>query len=93
MVNPGMWQYYISRPENNGLSVETIRRRFLAETIRYEEYLAESMLQNSIADNNNGAGGGNAFIEVSTTTSAVSYLTTENNNQLITENDDNIILD
>jgi len=65
MINPGMWQYYIMLPENKGLSVENLRRRFLAETIRYEEYLAESMLQNSIADNNNGAGGGNAFIEVS----------------------------
>jgi hypothetical protein len=63
--DPGPWQHYVQRKDNIGLSIESIRRKYLAESILFEEQIASLTLQNN-QNSSAAAGGGTAPITLPT---------------------------
>lgn len=39
MQDPGLWQYYIKRQDNIGLPLQEVKRKYLTEQYRYQEYM------------------------------------------------------
>ena len=37
--DPGLWQHYVKRADNKGLSIEQIRSKYLTESIQYNEFI------------------------------------------------------
>lgn len=43
--HPGPWNSFYLRPDNKGLPMLEIKRKYLAEQLQYEEYLMIHMMQ------------------------------------------------
>lgn len=57
--DPGSWQQYVKRKDNIGLSIDTVKRKYLTESIRYnEEQFRNQQFINSLTAVSAGSGGG-----------------------------------
>jgi hypothetical protein len=67
LVNhPGPWQYYLTRPDNKGLSLIEIKNKYMREQLLFEQYISFQMQQQMILQQNISGGGDdtvNSFIE------------------------------
>jgi hypothetical protein len=55
--DPGPWQYYVNRKDNIGLSLDAVRRKYLTESIAFEEQISQWVMQ---SQNYSNASGGTA---------------------------------
>jgi len=55
--DPGPWQYYVNRKDNVGLPLEAVRRKYLTESIAFEEQMSQWAMQ---SQNYANASGGTA---------------------------------
>jgi hypothetical protein len=55
--DPGPWQYYVNRKDNIGLSLDAVRRKYLTESIAFEEQMSQWVMQ---SQNYSNASGGTA---------------------------------
>jgi hypothetical protein len=57
LVNdPGPWQYFVKRHDNAGLSVDAVRRKYLAEAMSFHEQMQIAMMQAQNAANPSAGG-------------------------------------
>ena len=64
--NPGPWQYYLTRPDNKGLSLIEIKNKYMREQLLFEQYISFQMQQQMILQQNISGGGDdtvNSFVE------------------------------
>lgn len=40
-MNPGTWQQYVQRPDNRGISIALLERKYIQELYQYQSYLTE----------------------------------------------------
>lgn len=63
-MNPGTWQQYIQRPDNKGLSIALLERKYLQEAHYYQMMMVESAAAASAAASSAGGGGDRAQASV-----------------------------
>lgn len=80
--HPGPWNLYASRPDNIGLPILEVKRKYLNEQLQYEQTLMIHIM--------NSQGAGTDASEVNETPWV--ELTTENNLPLTTEDNNYIII-
>lgn len=59
-MNPGTWQQYIQRPDNRGLSIALLERKYLQEAHYYQMMLMESAAAAAAASSAGGGGSAQA---------------------------------
>jgi len=58
IVNPpGLWQYYVNRPDNKGLNIMEIKSKYLKEQLLFEQYMSFQMQQQMLLSQNASGGG------------------------------------
>jgi len=55
--DPGLWQHYILRTDNVSLPIETLRRKYLAESIAFEEHISQLMNSHNYINSSLGGPG------------------------------------
>jgi len=55
--DPGLWQHYILRTDNISLPIETLRRKYLAESIAFEEHISQLMNSHNYINSSLGGPG------------------------------------
>jgi len=56
-MNPGTWQQYVQRPDNKGLSITLLERRYTQELYQYQMYLMEVVDNTTTTTSAASAGG------------------------------------
>jgi len=56
-MNPGTWQQYVQRPDNKGLSITLLERRYTQELYQYQMYLMEVVDNTTTTTSATSAGG------------------------------------
>ena len=55
--HPGLWQYYVNRPDNKGLNIMEIKSKYLKEQLLFEQYMSFQMQQQMLLSQNASGGG------------------------------------
>ncbi len=64
--NPGTWQQYVQRPDNKGLSISLLERKYTQELYYYQMYLME-VIDNTTTTTSAASAGGGGSIQVTET--------------------------
>lgn len=63
-MNPGTWQQYVQRPDNRGLSIALLERKYIQEQHQFQMMLMESAAAAAAASSAGGGGGNTAQASV-----------------------------
>ena len=58
--DPGPWQWYVKRPDNRGLSLMEVKRKYMHEQLLFEDYISTLNTINTVSTAAAGAAGGPA---------------------------------
>lgn len=64
-MNPGTWQQYVQRPDNRGLSIALVERKYIQELYHYQMYLSE-VVDNTTTTSAAASAGGGGSVPAST---------------------------
>jgi len=94
--DPGPWQWYVKRPDNVGLPLMEVKRKYMQEQLLFENYISTLQTLNTVSTAAAGASGGPSSGGTPPTPPSPIpgfSLLTENNNPLLTEDGDFIVLE
>jgi hypothetical protein len=80
--HPGHWLHFIKRNDNRGLTIESMRQKYVKEQFLFEQYIGFIEYQKAIGGGGDGRNNIHTF-----------YLLQENNGSLLQENGFNIIIE
>lgn len=63
-MNPGTWQQYVQRPDNRGLSIALLERKYIQELYQYQSYLTEVFNPTATTSAAASAGGGGGISSI-----------------------------
>lgn len=55
--HPGLWQYYVNRPDNKGLPLMEIKNKYMREQLLFEQYMSFQIQQQMLLSQNAPFGG------------------------------------
>jgi hypothetical protein len=55
--HPGLWQYYVNRPDNKGLPLMEIKNKYMREQLLFEQYMSFQIQQQMLLSQNASGGG------------------------------------
>lgn len=58
--DPGPWQWYVKRPDNVGLPLMEVKRKYMQEQLLFENYISTLNTLNTVSTAAAGAAGGPA---------------------------------
>ena len=71
--HPGLWQYYVNRPDNKGLPLMEIKNKYMREQLLFEQYMSFQIQQQMLLSQN-ASGGGRGRAKTSEDSTANEYV-------------------
>ena len=89
--DPGPWQWYVKRPDNVGLPLMEVKRKYMQEQLLFENYISTLNTLNTVSTAAAGAAGGPAPGGGGPDSTPEEEILTESEDAILAENGDFLV--